>query len=282
VPQEDAHEFLRLLIDAMQRSYPPPRPGSGPSSAPFAHGPALRNEYPFALFRGALQSTVTCGGCGARSHSHDPIEDLGLELSAATATVEDALRLHTRTEQLNGDNCFECARCEALVRAERTIALHDVPALLIVQLKRFVYTSTSAFGPSKVGTHVRFGQTLHLDDFLSPETTKAARDARQAGAQRGADSPQKVPPSSGQGQGVGPGPGPGPGGGSSAGGKLSSAQLVAVVVHQGNTVYSGHYYSYVRGQKAADGTFPWYRMNDSIVTPVDFEVGAFVHAALHV
>jgi len=140
--QEDAHEFLRLLVDALQRSF-------HASGSPRPQAPSASLAYPFALFRGAVQSTVQCGRCGGRSHSRDPIEDLGLELSPATASVEDALRLHTRAEALDGANCFACDRCRAKVRAVRRIGLHDVPALLVVQLKRFVY-SQSAFGASKV------------------------------------------------------------------------------------------------------------------------------------
>jgi len=69
--QEDAHEFLRLLIDAMQRSYRrPPAPSLGSSSqddnANIGGDWPPKHAYPFSMFAGALQSTVVCSVCSVR------------------------------------------------------------------------------------------------------------------------------------------------------------------------------------------------------------------------
>jgi uncharacterized UBP type Zn finger protein len=73
--QEDAHEFLRLLIDAMQRSYCRPGLGLGLPSAAAGNGKGATNggaawpppgAYPFSMFAGALQSTVVCSACAVR------------------------------------------------------------------------------------------------------------------------------------------------------------------------------------------------------------------------
>jgi hypothetical protein len=71
--QEDAHEFLRLLIDAMQRSCH--RPGHRLGFAAAGNGKGATNggaawpppgAYPFSMFAGALQSTVVCSACAVR------------------------------------------------------------------------------------------------------------------------------------------------------------------------------------------------------------------------
>ena len=141
------------------------------------------------------------------------------------------------------------------------MGIHDVPPVVVVQLKRFVFTSASLYGPSKVGNHIGFGPTLRLDPFLSAETREVA---------------------------------------SAAGHGPVDAGLFAVVVHRGTNADSGHYYTYVKAAApptvmlqvpqnggvespaaAAAATPPqagpvagegrWYRMDDILVTEVDFD-----------
>lgn len=45
------------------------------------------------------------------------------------------------------------------------------------------------------------------------------------------------------------------------------AELYAVVVHQGHSSHSGHYYAYVK-QSNPTGRRKWFKMNDAIVTEV--------------
>ena len=93
------------------------------------------------------------------------------------------------------------------MRATRRFGIHDVPPVVMVQLKRFVFTLASLYGPSKVGNHIGFGPTLRLDPFLSAETREVA---------------------------------------SAAGHGPVDAGLFAVVVHRGTNADSGHYYTYVK------------------------------------
>eukprot|EP00569_Conticribra_weissflogii_P015127 CAMPEP_0171409102 /NCGR_PEP_ID=MMETSP0880-20121228/23551_1 /TAXON_ID=67004 /ORGANISM="Thalassiosira weissflogii, Strain CCMP1336" /LENGTH=887 /DNA_ID=CAMNT_0011925509 /DNA_START=281 /DNA_END=2944 /DNA_ORIENTATION=+ len=105
--QEDSHEFLRLLIDAMQNSCKNARNGSGNSRPASAGSPSSKDkkgkqgegkgnrgkneddagqqseddiEYPFRLFRGTVESNVKCSACRAVSRKIDPIEDVGLDI----------------------------------------------------------------------------------------------------------------------------------------------------------------------------------------------------------
>jgi Ubiquitin carboxyl-terminal hydrolase len=90
--QEDSHEFMRLLIDAMQKSCHRARLGPdnpqdvSSSNAPSGGGadadPEADTEYPFSLFRGTVESNVVCESCKASSSTLDPIEDVGLEVTA--------------------------------------------------------------------------------------------------------------------------------------------------------------------------------------------------------
>eukprot|EP00559_Dactyliosolen_fragilissimus_P000592 CAMPEP_0184865696 /NCGR_PEP_ID=MMETSP0580-20130426/18804_1 /TAXON_ID=1118495 /ORGANISM="Dactyliosolen fragilissimus" /LENGTH=812 /DNA_ID=CAMNT_0027364991 /DNA_START=344 /DNA_END=2779 /DNA_ORIENTATION=- len=110
--QEDSHEFLRLLIDAMQKSCLKARnkdlkddkkscehrtdkadikevkhstQTKENNSVKGTKGDSIDNgciddEYAFRLFRGTVESVVKCSSCKAISSKVDPIEDIGLEV----------------------------------------------------------------------------------------------------------------------------------------------------------------------------------------------------------
>lgn len=121
--QEDSHEFLRLLIDAMEKSCVLARTASeeeetcpvweeeeeeetvamdtkdplkaAKSNVVVNHdhdklhsttsGIKSGTEYPFRLFCGEVESTVKCCSCSNVSSKIDPIEDIGLEVRPTTA-----------------------------------------------------------------------------------------------------------------------------------------------------------------------------------------------------
>jgi ubiquitin C-terminal hydrolase len=92
--QEDSHEFLRLLIDAMQTSCKAARAETIRDNKKSvdnndnitdnkARGTVFGNddnEYPFRLFRGTVESRVKCSACQSTSCKIDPIEDIGLDI----------------------------------------------------------------------------------------------------------------------------------------------------------------------------------------------------------
>uniref|UniRef100_A0A6U0XHQ1 ubiquitinyl hydrolase 1 n=1 Tax=Rhizochromulina marina TaxID=1034831 RepID=A0A6U0XHQ1_9STRA len=220
--QEDSHEFLRYIIDALQKATLPPGTKLPPHPAVDASAPPMdRRPYPFRCFTGAVQSQVKCAACNAVSNKVDPIEDLELELGMA-ASVDEALLAFTKTEVLEGPNAYKCEKCGQRVRATKRMSLLDPPPILAIHLKRFTFAHMSAFGPVKVGRHIEFKERLGLTRHLTNKKM------------HGED-------------------------------KCCIASLYGVVVHQGMTVHSGHYYSYVKG---TDGQ--WYLMNDSHVSRVSW------------
>jgi uncharacterized UBP type Zn finger protein len=59
--QEDAHEFLRCMVDALQRSIPQQTCNR-------------KMEYPFSLFQGSMKNTVKCLKCKRLSTRVDPVD----------------------------------------------------------------------------------------------------------------------------------------------------------------------------------------------------------------
>jgi ubiquitin carboxyl-terminal hydrolase 36/42 len=124
--QEDAHEFLRCLLDHLTKCFLP-RPAvplattaAAPPTATSAATPAPASEAQKPKvtviqnwFQGELQSQVCCLGCQAQSNTLEPFLDLSLELQGGgnvgvCSSVADALRRFTKAEYLDGDNGYRC------------------------------------------------------------------------------------------------------------------------------------------------------------------------------
>lgn len=106
--QEDAHEFLRCLVDAMQRSILNEKVSKG----------TTRDEYPFSLFKGSVQNVVQCLQCKKTSYRTDPVEDLELEIDRATS-LDAALGFFTSIETMTGDNKYACEKCDTKTEVGR-------------------------------------------------------------------------------------------------------------------------------------------------------------------
>ena len=161
--QEDAHEFLRGAIDAMQKSIP-------------QNDPDRFQEYPFSLFAGGLQSCVRCTSCKKSSIRIDPIEDLQLNIDR-TNTLEAALASLTRKESLTGDNAYECDHCKRKTDAFRSSSLSKIPPILSIQLKRFSFNRRRG---TKITHFVQYPEILDLSEFMQKEKGKGKKKHKPA------------------------------------------------------------------------------------------------------
>ncbi|KAF1662509.1 Ubiquitin carboxyl-terminal hydrolase 42, partial [Aptenodytes patagonicus] len=129
--QEDAHEFLRYTVDAMQR----PRL-SGSSNLDIS---SQATTIVHQIFGGFLRSRVTCLSCKVASESYEAflaIKERGLLLCfKAASSVTAALEDFVKPEQLDGENCFKFSTCAKMVAASKRFTIHRVAKVLIVCLK---------------------------------------------------------------------------------------------------------------------------------------------------
>jgi len=201
--QEDSHEFLRLLIDAMQSSCISSRSKmihnesvskdyqeseteqyhqediinnikkrkmesetSDHTSTHHIDDKEKNNqEYPFRLFRGTIESTVTCSSCHAVNRTFDPMEDLGLEVTfpppmkkIPTVSIlkgsHKSIHHHQPHHRLLGDvtsslqkfidiesldSGYTCETCGVSGQATKQSKLASIPPILTLHLKRFRY-----------------------------------------------------------------------------------------------------------------------------------------------
>ncbi|OLL22067.1 putative ubiquitin carboxyl-terminal hydrolase 16 [Neolecta irregularis DAH-3] len=155
--QEDAHEFLRLLIDAMQNS--------------LLHNyknldhPAQQTTAIHRMFGGYIKQIVTCLTCLYKSETIQTVLDLSLDVEGSD--INDSLSAFTNPEKLARDVKFKCEKCTKLVEVQKHTQIHTAPQILTLHLKRFTAHS------SKINRYVRFSETLDLSKYIVPSRREA-------------------------------------------------------------------------------------------------------------
>ena len=233
------------------------------------------------IFSGYLQSRIRCHQCNTISTVYDQFYDLSLEIpkesnmkriaaergieamtpptkqswlgSLLTYTglvppplsLETSLHAFCTSDRLIDRDQYRCDQCKAKVDASKTLALHSLPEVLMLHVKRFAHNSY--FG-SKVTRHVNFPiNGLDMRPFLSED--KRARMAKAAEAAAAGTA-------------------------SAASADESSLyDLYAVVRHLGS-VAGGHYISYAKNHL----TGKWYEFDDRVVTEISEKKLAEVEA----
>ncbi|NXR16673.1 UBP36 hydrolase, partial [Cinclus mexicanus] len=154
--QEDAHEFLRYTIDAMQKAC--------------LNGYTKLDRQTQAttlvhqIFGGYLRSRVQCLECRTVSDTYDPYLDVTLEVERA-ANIVRALELFVKPEQLGGDNAYRCSMCRKKVPASKRFTIHRASNVLTISLKRF--GSCSSSGGRKITKDVGYPEFLDIRPYMS-------------------------------------------------------------------------------------------------------------------
>ncbi|KAG9006609.1 hypothetical protein FRB94_000535 [Tulasnella sp. JGI-2019a] len=175
--QEDAHEFLRELIESLQKSalhhskLPPPYdiPSSTSMSSPSAISSSSKVPSALAettwvhkIFGGKLLSRVTCHQCHHASDKFEACLDISLDLAGAQS-VEQAFSNYVKVEQLDGKGAdrYKCEKCKVPVNAQKQLVIHQAPAVLTVHLKRFTLTGR------KITRPIEYPSRLNIAPYVS-------------------------------------------------------------------------------------------------------------------
>ncbi|CAL4909008.1 unnamed protein product [Urochloa decumbens] len=163
--QEDAHEFLRYVVDACHtagmrmRKRLPAVVANGNCGEEDGRGQGtcmVMRE----TFGGALLSQVKCLVCKGESNKTDEIMDINLDLPGSSS-VADALARFFQPEILEGANKYSCERCKKLTSARKQMFILKAPKVLVIQLKRF-----EGINGGKINRNIEFKEALVLSDFM--------------------------------------------------------------------------------------------------------------------
>ncbi|KAE8681138.1 Ubiquitin carboxyl-terminal hydrolase 15 [Hibiscus syriacus] len=155
--QEDAHEFLRLLVASMQ-SICLERLGGEQKVDPRLQETTFIQH----TFGGCLRSKVKCLRCSHESERYENIMDLTLEIYGWVESLEDALTQFTTPEDLDGENMYRCGRCASYARARKQLRIHEAPNILTIVLKRF---QEGKYG--KINKCITFPDMLDMVPFMT-------------------------------------------------------------------------------------------------------------------
>nr|GMD99554.1 ubiquitin carboxyl-terminal hydrolase 17-like [Ipomoea batatas] len=160
--EEDAHEFLRHVIDTMQ-SVCLKEVGVTVSGS-------LEEETTLIglTFGGCLRSKIECMRCGGKSEKHERMMDLIVEIYGDVVTLEEALKQFSRTEVLDGENKYHCSRCKSYEKARKKMKVLEAPNVLTITLKRY---QSGKFG--KLNKQVTFPEILNLAPYMSGTSDKS-------------------------------------------------------------------------------------------------------------
>jgi len=168
--QEDAHEFLRYLIDHMWKACLMNSDISVKNNSGDKIDPRIKETTAINhIFGGYHRSQVLCLGCNSRSNTFDFFMDFILDIRNAKS-LEDSLRKFTQPETLDQDNAYKCGKCKRKVAARKRFSVYRAPNVATFQLKRF--DSDRIFG-GKITKYVSYPEELDLRPYMSDSTKSA-------------------------------------------------------------------------------------------------------------
>ena len=155
--QQDPIEFSKLFVSRLESLTFP----SESSSASLKSGPSMTLT---TLLQGSLTYRTKCCSCRTASEPrHSAFLELEVNIEGQTSLCE-ALASSFQDENLLGDNRYHCSRCGEKRDAIRSTALQSLPAVLSLQLLRYVYDRSSG-QKKKLQNKINFPARLNLSPY---------------------------------------------------------------------------------------------------------------------
>ena len=233
--QEDSHEFMRHLAELLTKSFLPLK------DRPPSDDPKVRYTLVQKLFQGQLQSQVRCLTCKHDFNTFDPFLDLSLELTSGGGGgggggggSSVVPSLDAAMRQFTQEEFLERENRYRCEKCQCLVRARKQFTVRTAPLHLTVQLKRFTFGGGGPGK-INPHVAFEREWDLTPFSTEYQQAPHSAPRWR--------------------------------------YSLYGVLVHEGDSTTSGHYYCYVRpcGQGVSRGERPaagWFCMNDSSVRPV--------------
>jgi len=240
--QQDAHEFLRYMLDRLHTELLHLLPAHTLKQHTWLdelRPPKVQSQsLVTSVFGGTLQSDVTCLTCKTSSKKHDPFLDLSIDIpqmytgpvrkskeseKLPPCHIHDCLQKFVEREELADSERFFCNSCKSKQPSTKQFRIRRLPTVLCLHVKRFRWT---AYARTKLDTFIEFPLNgLDMSGYLLGNLSGTRF--------------------------------------SNSGSSLYD--LAAVIVHHGTGAGSGHYTAFATNNKA------WFNFNDCSVKEADFQ-----------
>lgn len=148
--QQDAHEFLRYLLDKLNDE--------------LCQTLSANSSIVSDVFGGVLQSDVSCLICLKESQKLDPILDLSLDIpvsykekcESTSCTLINCFTSYTCLEYLSENDWYYCPHCRRKQPSTKYLSICSFPNVLCIHLKRF---KSNSYYRTKLGLLVTFPLT---------------------------------------------------------------------------------------------------------------------------
>ncbi|XP_054717252.1 ubiquitin carboxyl-terminal hydrolase 36-like [Uloborus diversus] len=157
--QEDAHEFLRFVIDNLVQSCLAQR-NVCTKLDPASKETTIINQ----IFGGYHRSQVTCLSCKTKSNKYDHFMEILVDVKQNVLSLEKALEKSIQPELLHLDNSYSCPKCKTSVAAQKKYTVYRAPNVATFQLKRFDYNRS--FG-GKITKQITYPEKLNMRPYMS-------------------------------------------------------------------------------------------------------------------
>ena len=108
--QEDAHEYLRQLLDCMHEEV------LKAHNLKTSDGKIAETSMISRVFGGYLCNTLTCTQCKYISKTYNHFQDLSLDIGHGVKSIAGAIDIFTKPEFLTAGNEWKCEKCKMKVK----------------------------------------------------------------------------------------------------------------------------------------------------------------------
>jgi len=234
--QEDASEFFTTLLESMAKSILAIE-NSRELLCTKSNTTINNNSHRITttifdlIFSFQFHVRITCSCCNRVSDTIEFTNTWHVDIEKFQ-NMEKSMANFLRDEVLEGENVYNCEVCNKKTRAFKKYSILTAPNILVIHFKRFVNSY-----PGKLTNFVSYPEKFSLDAFiaepcaLKKEQKNSTEPHNSTKFKSNYEEFSKI-----------------------------SYELYGVLVHCGESSYSGHYYSYVRGLNDV-----WYIADDKLV-----------------